>query len=284
MIVKNEAHLIVNTLKQLTRHLQFDYWAINDNGSTDGTQDLIRDFFKEAGIPGILDETPWQDFAFNRTLAFKAAFGKTDYAFVWDADDEIHGDFKLPAELTADVYNFIFGNAAGSRYSRRQLFKNTLRWKYVGVLHEFPDCEDPVGSTGNVVGNYFFLSGRSGARNRDPDKYLKDALILEKAFNEAYAIKDGIYNRYAFYTAQSYSCCGRHEKAIEFYKKVLTLENWSQEKYMSCLEIYELSCKVGKEEDGLRFLIESFRHDKKRVECIYRLIKYYCIKNLIFFI
>jgi tetratricopeptide (TPR) repeat protein len=280
MIVKNESHLIVNTLKQLTRHIQFDYWAINDNGSTDGTQDLIRGFFKEVGIPGILDETPWQDFAFNRTLAFKAAFGKTDYAFVWDADDEIHGDFRLPEDLTADVYNFIFGNATGSRYSRRQLFKNTLRWKYVGVLHEFPDCEDKIESTGNVAGNYFFLSGRGGARNRDPDKYLKDALILEKAFNEAYAKKDGIYNRYAFYTAQSYSCCGRHEKAIEFYKKVLTLENWSQEKYVSCLEIYEMYCKIGKDEEGLRFLIESFRHDKKRVECIYRLIKHYCIKEL----
>jgi glycosyltransferase involved in cell wall biosynthesis len=278
MIVKNEAHLIVQTLQHLARFIQFDYWAINDNGSTDGTQDLIRGYFKEAGIPGILDETPWQDFAFNRTVAFRAAFGKTDYAFVWDADDEIHGDFRLPETLTADSYMFTYGNANGSRYSRCQLFKNSLRWKYVGVLHEFPASDEPgLKTQGRVEGDYYFVSGRTGARNRDPDKYLKDALILEKAFHEAVEKKDELLNRYAFYTAQSYNSCNRHEKAIEFYKKVLGLESWYQEKYMSCVEIFDQYAALKKEEEGLRFLVESFRYDSKRVEGIYRLIKYYCV-------
>lgn len=279
MIVKNEAHLIVQTFKHLAKYIQFDYWAINDNGSTDGTQDLIRAYFKEKGIPGILDETPWQDFAFNRTVAFRAAFGKTDYAFVWDADDEIHGDFRLPETLTADSYLFTYGNASGARYSRCQLFKNNLRWKYVGVIHECPMSDEPglQQQQDRVEGDYYFVSGRTGARNRDPDKYLKDALILEKAFHEAVEKKDGIYNRYAFYTAQSYSSCGRHEKSIEFYKKVLGLENWAQEKYMSCIEIYDQYAALKKEEEGLRYLVESFRYDSRRVEGIYRLIKYYCI-------
>lgn len=279
MIVKNEAHLIIQTLKHLARYIKFDYWAINDNGSTDGTQDLIRGYFKEEGIPGILDETPWQDFAFNRTVAFRAAFGKTDYAFVWDADDEIHGDFKLPETLTADSYLFTYGNAAGARYSRCQLFKNSLRWKYVGVIHEFPTSDEPdlQQTQDRVDGNYYFVSGRTGARNRDPDKYLKDALILEKAFHEALEKKDGLLHRYAFYTAQSYNSCNRHEKAIEFYKKVLGFDSWYQEKYMSCIEIYEQYAALKKEEEGLRFLVESFRYDSKRVEGIYRLIKYYCV-------
>jgi len=46
MIVKNEAQIIVQTLTQLTSFIHFDYWVINDNGSTDGTQELIRTFFK----------------------------------------------------------------------------------------------------------------------------------------------------------------------------------------------------------------------------------------------
>jgi hypothetical protein len=67
------------------------------------------------------------------------------------------------------------------------------------------------------------------------------------------------------------------EKAIEHYKNVLTIDTWHQEKYMSCLSIYESYEKLGREHEGLFYLLESFKYDKKRVECIYRLIKYYCI-------
>ena len=279
MIVKNEAHLIIDCFKMLQKYIKFDYWAINDNGSTDGTQDLIKNYFKEQGIPGILDETPWRDFAFNRTRAFEVAYKKTDYAFVWDADDEIWGDFKLPSVLEADHYKFIFGNEGGTRYSRCQLFKNDLKWHYVGVLHEYPACLEKAGPLVDVLGNYYFISGRRGARNKDPNKYLKDGLILEKAFKEAFEAKDPIYNRYCFYTAQSYNSCNHHEKAIEYYKKVLELDNWIQEKYVSCIEIYDQYDKLKKNQDGLFYLLESFKYDKRRIEGIYRLIKYYCING-----
>jgi tetratricopeptide (TPR) repeat protein len=263
----------------LSKYITFDYWVINDNGSTDGTQKLIKDYFAEKGIPGILDETPWRDFAFNRTKAFEIAYKKTDYAFVWDADDEIWGDFKMPENPTADHYKFIFGNEGGTRYSRVQLFNNHLKWHYVGVLHEYPACLEKAGTLVDVLGEYFFISGRRGDRNKDPNKYLKDGLILEKAFKEAYEKKDPIYNRYCFYTAQSYNSCNHHEKAIEYYKKVLEIDNWVQEKYVSCIEIYDQYDKLGKNKEGLFYLVESFKYDKRRIEGIYRLIKYYCING-----
>lgn len=280
MIVKNEAHLIIETFNHLAKFFEFDYWVINDNGSTDGTQDLIRNFFKEKGIPGELDETPWRDFAYNRTVVFDAAFKKTDYVFVWDADDEIYGNFVLPTDLTHDSYKFVFGNENGLRYCRCQLFKNTLKWHYVGVVHEYPACLENAGPVGDVTGDYYFISGRRGDRSKDPQKYLKDALVLEKAFYEAFEQKNGIYNRYAFYTAQSYNSAGLQEKSIEFYKKVLTLDNWYQEKYMSCLEIYDQYAHLKKQEEGLQFLVQSFKYDKTRIECIYRLVKYYCIQDM----
>ena len=279
MIVKNEAHLILECFRHLSKYITFDYWVINDNGSTDGTQKLIKDYFAEKGIPGELDETPWQDFAFNRTLAFKRAFEKTDYAFVWDADDEIWGDFKLPPVLDQDHYKFIFGNELGARYSRCQLFNNKKRWHYVGVIHEYPAALEPVSPPFDVLGNYYFISGRRGDRSKDPNKYLKDALVLEKAFKEAFEKKDPIYNRYCFYTAQSYNSCNHHEKAIEYYKKVLDIDNWVQEKYVSCFEIYDQYDKLQKNKEGLFYLVESFKYDTRRIEGIYRIIKYYCING-----
>jgi hypothetical protein len=280
MIVKNEAHVIINTLKHLAKYIQFDYWVISDTGSTDSTKEDIKNYFKEVNIPGELVEIPWKDFGYNRTQALVHAYKKTDYVFVWDADDEIFGDFVFPTNLTADSYKFTFGNQGGLRYCRCQLFNNNKRWQYVGVLHEYANCLEKCTPPVDVSGNYYFISGHTGDRSKDPNKYLKDAIILEKAFNEAFEKKDPIYNRYCFYTAQSYNCCNNLIKAIEYYKKVLTLDNWLQEKYYSCLQIYDLYEKLKQPNDGLIYLVESFKYDKKRVECIYRLVKYYCIKEI----
>lgn len=279
MIVKNEAHLIVDTLKHLDKYIKFDFWVINDNGSTDGTQKLIQDFFADKKIPGILDTTPWQDFAYNRTVAFNVAYNKTDYVFVWDADDEIYGDFVLPAELTEDSYKFIFGSGSEFRYSRCQMFNNRQRWCYKGVLHEYADCLEPSKPSFDVLGNYYFVSGRKGDRSKDPQKYLKDAMVLRREIEKPDGDKNPLYNRYMFYCAQSYNSCGMREEAIEFYKKTLHLQTWIQEKYVSCLEIFDQYDHLGKPEEGLRFLVESHKYDSTRVECIYRLVKHYCING-----
>ena len=277
MIVKNEAHIIADTLNHLWNYIQFDYWVISDTGSTDQTKEIIKEFFAEKGVPGELQEEPWRDFGYNRTKAFEGAYGKADYAFVWDADDEISGNFKMPADLTADSYKFLFGNAEGMRYSRGQLFSMKKRWCYKGVLHEYADCLEPAGPMVDVPGDYFFVSGRRGDRSKDPNKYLNDALVLEKAAEKALAEKDPLYNRYIFYCAQSYNSCNMKEKAIEFYKKGLTLPLWIQEKYVSCLEIYDKYEELGTPVEGLYYLVEAFKYDMTRLECVYRLIKHYCI-------
>ncbi len=75
MIVKNESHIIVETLTNILKYI--DYWVISDTGSTDGTQDLIKNFFKEKKIPGELVEHQWVNFGHNRTLAFKSAYKKS---------------------------------------------------------------------------------------------------------------------------------------------------------------------------------------------------------------
>ena len=181
MIVKNEAHIIVETFDNLLQYIHFDYWVISDTGSTDGTQDIIKKYFHSKNIPGELFEDEWQDFGHNRTLALQHANKKSDYLFIFDADDSIHGDFKLPpyAFFNKEMYNLKFGGDNVS-YVRPLLIDNTLQWRFNGVLHEFLTCVSKSVQGTVLDGNYHVVSGRSGNRSKDPDKYKKDAEILKK--------------------------------------------------------------------------------------------------------
>ena len=57
MIVKNEAHVIRRCLDSVRPIV--DSWVIVDTGSSDGTQEIVRNWF--ADIPGELHERPWRD-------------------------------------------------------------------------------------------------------------------------------------------------------------------------------------------------------------------------------
>ena len=74
MIVKNESHVIRETFDNLLKYIPFDYWVISDTGSTDGTQDIIKNYFKEKNIAGELVFHEWKDFGHNRTMALEAAY------------------------------------------------------------------------------------------------------------------------------------------------------------------------------------------------------------------
>ena len=62
MIVKNENRIIERCLES-TKPL-IDYWIIVDTGSTDGAQEIIKEFMKD--IPGEFYERPWVNLEHNR--------------------------------------------------------------------------------------------------------------------------------------------------------------------------------------------------------------------------
>jgi beta-1,4-mannosyl-glycoprotein beta-1,4-N-acetylglucosaminyltransferase len=268
MIVKNESHIIVHTLSKLCLKIKFDYYVICDTGSEDNTIDLIKNFFKDR-IPGEIYIHEWKDFGYNRSLALQLAYKKTDYVLVFDADDYIDGDFILP-DLTLDSYMLKFGNA-DITYERTCLVKNDIIWKYIGILHEYISTENKI-TTGKIVGNYFVVSGRTSSRNKDSQKYIKDAEILEKGYHESLKNGDGLSNRYVYYCANSYLDGGMKDKAIEWYLLTLKSNGWFDERYNACLKLYELT---NKEE----YLVQSFHYNPRRIEGIYYLIRHYtCIE------
>lgn len=281
MIVKNESHIIENTLEKLCQKINFDYWVICDTGSTDNTPQIITDFFNKKGIKGELFYDEWVNFAHNRTLALQRAFKKTQLLFVFDADDEIVGNIEMPSQVLYDEYHLKFGSATGTSYTRTLLINNYKEFEYLSVIHEFISCKEKPSIYTIIEGDYFVVSGRTGSRNLDPNKYLKDALILEKAYAEALQKNDDLFHRYSYYCANSYKDCGRLEDAIKWYKITLSQpKQWNQEKYTSCLYIYDCYKVLNQEEIGFFYLVKSFAYDKERVECLFHLLVYYCCENM----
>ncbi|MDI9847742.1 glycosyltransferase family 2 protein [Rhodoblastus sp. 17X3] len=224
MIVKNEAPVIRRCLQSVRPII--DHWVIVDTGSTDGTQDVIRDCLKD--LPGEVYERPWRDFAHNRSEALALARPHGDYSFIIDADDmlALQEGFQVP-KLTADSYmvDIEFGSL---RYQRQQLVRNALPWIYRGVLHEFLSCEG-AGAHGHLP--IKMVVNNDGARRCSAETYQKDAAVLENALQTE--TDPFLVSRYTFYLAQSYRDCGNREKALERYLKRAELGFWQEEVFFS---------------------------------------------------
>ncbi|MGF1545775.1 MAG: tetratricopeptide repeat protein [Thiotrichales bacterium] len=264
MIVKNERHVIERLIAQVAPYLS--YWVIVDTGSSDGTQGLIRDRFAELGIAGELHERPWRDFGHNRSEALALADGHADYLWVIDADDSIDGTLDL-SDLTADGYALRI--RSGFDYWRQQLFRSGMGWRYEGVLHEYPECDQPH-TVVRIEGDYAILSGRIGARSQDPLKYHKDALVLEAALRD-----DPGNARYWYYLGQSWMDAGEPARAIEAFRRRVALGGWDEEAY--CAQLRLGRCLIRTEAPAAEVaaaLLHAYEIRPIRAEALWELARY----------
>jgi glycosyltransferase involved in cell wall biosynthesis len=228
MIVRNEAHVVREVLDATAPYIAS--WVIIDTGSTDGTQDLIRTHLAGLGIPGELHDRPWQDFGHNRSEALALAQGHADYLWVIDADDMVVGTPDFDG-LSADVYSLRYG--AGFSYWRRQLFRNGMPWRYVGVVHEYPSCDEPFVEK-RLNGDYYIDSRRLGGRNLDPQKYERDRDLLLAEVD-----RDPSNVRSVFYLAQSYFDLGDFGSARYWYARRAEMGDFDEEVYFSMFRAAE---------------------------------------------
>lgn len=225
MIVRNEAHIVREVLDAVAPHISS--WVIVDTGSDDGTQEVIRRHLAGLGIPGELHERAWRNFGVNRSEALTLAQGHGDYIWVIDADDIVVGtpDF---IGLSADVYQLhYYRPTRGMSFWRRQLFRDGTGWRYEGVVHEYPACDDPFVEE-RLEGDYFVESRRLGDRNRDPLKYQRDRDLL---LAEIECNPDD--TRSVFYLAQTYYDLRDFLNAREWYARRIDLGGWGEEVFIS---------------------------------------------------
>tara|TARA_B110001450_G_C17663810_1_gene498556 strand:+ start:2671 stop:3849 length:1179 start_codon:yes stop_codon:yes gene_type:complete len=288
MIVKNESKIIERCLNSVKDSI--DYWVICDTGSTDNTQIIIKEFFKKHNIPGELHEDEWIDFGYNRTKAFdkakasifnKKEFGnenKPKYYYVIDADDIYVGDplkEKLTYAMEKDSYCLTI-KYKKLIYIRKQLFNVKQNWRYVGVLHEFAEC-DKINYTKDTLLNSHVLANTEGARSKDPNKYKKDAQILLNGIK-----KEPNNARYYFYLANSFFDCNDFKNAKFYYYRRIEMKGWDEEVYYSMYRFAVCKSKLqitNDFEEVLYDYLKAFNYRKTRLEALYEIIRYYRNKN-----
>lgn len=204
MIVKNEAHVIEKCLATVKNFI--DYWVIFDTGSTDKTQDLIRDYLKD--VPGELHESPWVNFAHNRNEVLSIAKEKADFSLIIDADEQLilQPDFKWP-DLSKDMYNIIVRDL--TLIEKWFLINHEIDWKWVGVMHE-TIISDQIRSK-ELIEHAYIFSYNDGARSKDPQKILKDAQLLEQHLqNHPDDLRSRFYAGICYYNSAVYDKALHH--------------------------------------------------------------------------
>lgn len=268
MIVRNEERVIERALRSAFPYV--DTWSIVDTGSTDQTIEIIRRVAKECEKSGVLHSSKWVNFGHNRTEALQLARGYMDWILMMDADDSVEGVFSKDV-LDSAVAGYTLQIKCGTLiYRRPQLFNATFPWKYVGALHEYATCSGPQQPYPDTL---WMIARTEGFRSGDPQKYHKDAELLEQEL-QAPGCDRG---RTLFYLAQSYKDSGQTDKAIQRYRERIEFPGWSEEAYVSCLYLVRL---LDDPQEKLRYAWKAQNVNPSRRDVPYEILRWARTNNI----
>lgn len=249
MIVRNEAHVIERCIASIRPLI--GAWAFVDTGSTDGTQDKVRQLLGD--LPGELIERPWEDFATNRNQALELARRYGEYALIHDADEviTIEAEAQLPQRLEAAGY-YIRRRLAGHEmeYAAARVLRLDRPWRWEGVLHEYPALS-PQPRLPYLPG-IRIVAHPDGARSQRParDKFMDDAKVLRRALR-----KEPDNARYAFYLAQSLRDAGETRQALKAYRQRAAMPGWVEETWYA---LFQVGCMLERLEAPESEIIDAY--------------------------
>jgi hypothetical protein len=266
MIVRNEAAIIERCLASVQPYI--DSYYILDTGSSDGTPEIIEQFFSKAGIPGEVGRSEFINFSASRNQALEQLVASNiphDYILLIDADMElVVSDQDWKRGLTGDVYNVRQSNVIA--YDNIRIIRSNLRPTYVGVTHEYLD----VGGRPKPRLLGIEMIDHASGSNR-VGKFERDATMLAKALET-----EPDNTRYVFYLAQSYRDAGQLSLAYETYARRVSMAGWIEERFIAQLEMGRLAIRMGKSEAVVsKDLLDAFDLRPIRAEPLHELAAYY---------
>jgi len=231
-IMKDESQVLLRMLSSV-KHI-IDGCVCVDTGSTDDSKQIVKEFFEKEGKPCEIYDHPFVNFSDARNFALSKLKGKCDYGFLIDCDEQLIinqsvimdiNSFK--ESLNLDLHHIIVTLGENS-FARRNFFKVDKSFRWIGAVHEILECDEQI-SIGNVSDIKIFVNRDGNSWSQGvTQKYLKHAEILLAEVEKTNSPRD------VFYLAQSYKDASENEKAIEWYKKRVTMLNgFYEERYYS---------------------------------------------------
>ena len=266
MIVKNESKIITRLFDSVISII--DSYCICDTGSTDDTVNIIKTYFSQKNIPGIIVHEPFKNFCHNRNFALKSALGLSDYVLLMDADMKLEiNNFTKQDLKFADSFNILQGNDS-FHYPNMRIVRNNDLYSYCGVTHEYINIPAK-----NIMRSFtqkqLFIRdiGDGGSKS---GKFERDIRLLTDG------IKDEPENvRYHFYLANSYFDHGDFKDAIEMYTKRIQLGGWNQEVWYSYYRIGLCYKNIGNIAQAICTWMDGYDYLPDRLEGLCEIITHY---------
>ncbi|MCX5925665.1 MAG: hypothetical protein NT124_05220 [Candidatus Dependentiae bacterium] len=286
IMIKNEAGKIQETLQPFVDGGITDFMVF-DTGSTDGTQNIVRTFFKKNNITnGHIVEEPFINFATSRNRALEITqniFPEATFMLMPDAEWYMHNTKDLLRfcanykDHTDDSYLVRIKNDAIDFVTAR-LIRCRRDVRFVGVVHETLN----KGSAITVYNTCYFEWRPSAAgQKKSALRWQRDRDLLL-----AEHLKNPTDSRTLFYLAQTYDCLGDHQKAYEFYKKRTQAKGWDEENFMAMLRLGSAATHLDTTQKAevcplsVQHYLEAFNLRSSRAEPLIKIAQYYKDKNM----
>jgi len=294
-ICKDESHVIetmLNSAKDIV-----DLIVVNDTGSTDGTQQIIRNFGEKHGIPTYVFERPFDDFEKSRNHAMQKLRDVVS-ELGWDAN-KVHGfwfdcdeQLVIAPGFNKEQFNkdlFMINTYIGNmKYTRNTFFRVSKPFRWYGPVHEFIVCDEQNLTSGLAEGIHVDVKMTGNSWKGDiSKKYLDHAHKLE-----AYISANRQDPRWIFYTAQSYHDSAsmkdnkeeneeRLRRALRYYRERISRSDgypeeifYAQYRVGTIMRMLEQPWNLTHQE-----LLKAYSIDPLRAESIKVIIDYYLQMN-----
>lgn len=274
LMVKNESENVIKTLQP------FIDGGINnifvfDTGSTDGTQDLVKKYFKEKNINGVLMEEPFIDFSASRNRALRLAeerFPDTTFMIMPDAEWYLN-DAKKLVEYLKPLARYDYKGyyvrllSEGIDFYIPRIFKAHTNANFKGVVHEVLDA-DLIPKLPQDI--YFNVNPTRNGIEKSRKRWERDRDLLKREHE-----KDPKDARTCYYLAQTYACLRDFENAIKYFKIRDGLKGWSEENYMAKYMLGYLHALIGDNNRAIEYYQKAYEYRPVRGEALVRVAQLY---------
>lgn len=201
---KNEAKVLLDMLESCKPYA--DFYVLQNNGSTDGSDQIAKNFLTDNKLSGVVYEEEWRGFGWNRDQLVQFC-QSIDHGCDWilqmDSDELLHvdPDFDWSIFNNFGIHQFhIPVDDNNCLYMRAWMWNARYPWRFNhDLVHETVYCADPEINNNLILQDlpnmkFRHLRFPNGETWADPAKFISQALRLEEDLIKNKTLLTDIYH------------------------------------------------------------------------------------------